>query len=87
MAKLLVHDWFSGCLATAYESRSCFSVTMASRFEIVDEEYIEEVKDKIEKNTKNSTEYPQNVFKKWANERNFQAKKKYDSDVLDETLW
>ena len=26
--------------------RSCFSVPMASRFEIVDEEYIEELKDK-----------------------------------------
>ena len=39
---------------------------MASRFEIVDEEYIEELKDK-------STEYWKNVFKKRANERNFQA--------------
>ena len=47
MAKLLAHHWSSGCLATAYiQSRSCFSVTMASRCEIVDEEYIEELKDK-----------------------------------------
>ena len=39
-------------------SRSCFSVTVASRFEIVDEEYIEELKGKSEnENTKNSTEY------------------------------
>ena len=35
-----------------------FSVTMASRFEIVDEEYIEELKDKSEnENKKNSTEW------------------------------
>ena len=35
----------------------CFSVTMASRFEIVDEEYIQELNDKSEnENTKNSTE-------------------------------
>ena len=34
-----------------------FSVTMASRFEIVDQEYIEELKGKSEnENTKNSTE-------------------------------
>ena len=47
---------------------------MASRFEIVDEEYIEELKDKSEtENTRKSTEYWENVFKKWANERNFQA--------------
>ena len=38
---------------------------MVSRFKIVDEEYIEELKDKGEnENTKNST------VKKWANERN-----------------
>ena len=42
--KLLAHHWSSGCLAYI-QSRSCVSVTMASRFEIVDEEYIEEVKD------------------------------------------
>ena len=36
---------------------SCFSVAMASRFEIIDEEYIEKLKDKSENgNTKNSTE-------------------------------
>ena len=47
---------------------------MASRFEIVDEEYTEELKDKIEnENTRKSTEYWKNVFKKWANEINFQA--------------
>ena len=40
--------------------RECFflPVMMASRLEIVDEEYIEESKDKIEnENTKNKTEY------------------------------
>ena len=47
---------------------------MASRFEIVDEEYIEELKDKSENEiTKNSTVYRKNVFKNWANERNFPA--------------
>ena len=45
--------------------RSCFSVTMASRFEIVDEEDIEELNDKSEnENTNNSTENWKNVFKK-----------------------
>ena len=65
-----------------------FSVTMTSRFEIADEEYIEELKDKREnQNTKKSTEYWKNVFKKWANERNFQANlEEYKSDVLDQTL-
>ena len=49
-----------------------FSVTMASRFEMVDEEYIEELKDKSKnENMKKRTEYWKNVFKKWANERNF----------------
>ena len=47
---------------------------MASRFEIVDEDHIKEVKDKNEKeNMKKTTEYWRNVFKKWENERNFQA--------------
>ena len=46
-------------------SRGCFSVTMASRFEIVDEEYIEELKDKSENEiTNNSTEYRKNLFQK-----------------------
>jgi len=58
---------------------------MSSCFEIVDEEYIEELKDKSEnENTKRSTEYWESVFKKWANERNFQVTlKEYESDVLD----
>ena len=45
-------------------SRSCFYVTMGSRFEIVDDEYIEEVTDKSEnENMKKRTEYWKNVFK------------------------
>ena len=62
---------------------------MASRFEIVGEEYIEGLKDKSEnENIKKRTEYWKNVFKKWANERNFQANlaEEYSSDVLDQTL-
>ena len=56
---------------------------MASRFEIVDEEYIEELKDERKnENTENNTEWWKNVFKKWANERNLQA----NSDVLDQRL-
>jgi len=61
---------------------------MASGFEIIDEGYIEELKDKSEnKNTRKSTEYWKKVFKKWANERNFQANlEEYESNVLDQTL-
>lgn len=61
---------------------------MASRFEIVDEKYIEELKDRSEnENTKKSTEYWKNVFKKWANERNYETNlEEYESDVLDQTL-
>jgi len=39
-------------------------LSMASRFEIVDKEYIEELKDKSEnENTTNSTRWQKNVFK------------------------
>ena len=57
-AKLLAHEWSSGCLATAYSiEKLFFSVTMASRFEVVDEEYVDKLKDKGEnENKKNSTE-------------------------------
>ena len=38
-------------------------------------------------NTKNSTEYWKNVFKKWVNGRNFQANlEEYERDVLNQTL-
>ena len=85
-AKLLAHDWSSGCLATAYAIELCFSVTKRSRLEIVAEECIEELKDKSEtENTNNSKEWRNNVFKKWANERNLLGKE-YESDVLDQTL-
>ena len=57
---------------------------MVSRFEIVDQEYIEELKDKSEnENTKNNTELWENVFKKWANERNLQEN--LQNDVLDQS--
>ena len=61
---------------------------MASRFGIVDEEYIEELKDKTgNENTKNSTEWWKDVFKKWANERNLQANlQEYANDVLNQRL-
>ena len=61
---------------------------MASRFEIVDKEYIKKLKDKNEyENTKNSTELWKNVFKKWANERILQANlEEYENDVLDQRL-
>ena len=50
---------------------------MAPRFEIVHQEDIEEWKDKSEnENTKNSTEWWENVFKKWADERNLHEKSK-----------
>jgi len=68
--------------------RSCSSVPMASRFEIVDEEYIEELKDKSgNKNKKDSTEWWKTVFKKWANERHWQANlEEYENDAHDQRL-
>ena len=61
---------------------------MALRFEIVDQQYIQGLKEKSEnENTKRSTEYWKNVFKKWANERKLQPNlEDYPSDVLDWTL-
>ena len=63
---------------------------LASRFEVVDEEYIEELKDEGEiENTINSTEWSKNVFKKWANEKNLQAnleEYEIEIDVLDQRL-
>ena len=47
---------------------------MVSRFKTVEEEYIEELKNKSEnENMKNGTDYWKKIFKQWANERNFQA--------------
>ena len=58
---------------------------MALRFEIVDQQYIQELKEKSEnENTKRSTEYWKNVFKKWADKRKLQPNlEDYPSDVLD----
>ena len=60
---------------------------MASRFEIVNvnEEYIEELKDRSEnENAKNNTEWWRNVFWMWANERNLQANlEEYENEVGD----
>ena len=69
-------------------SSSCCSVTMASRFEIVDVECIEEVKDKSEnENMEKKIEYRRNIFKKWANKKKLCANlEEYQSDVLDQTL-
>ena len=60
---------------------------MASRFETVDEEYIEELKDKSKnENTKNSTEWWKNVFKKWKNRRNMQENlEEYENDRYPRT--
>ena len=57
---------------------------MASPFEIVDEEYIEELKKKSEnENTKNTTKSWKSVSKKWENERNLPANlEEYQGDVL-----
>ena len=58
---------------------------MASRFEIVEEEYIEELKDRSENENKTSTEWWKNVNKKWANERSLKANlEEYENDVLDQ---
>ena len=61
---------------------------MASRLEKVDDEFIEELKEMSEnENTKKSTEYWKNVFKKWATERNVKANlEEYECDALDQTL-
>ena len=83
--------FFFSNFALLIQSRSCFcfSVTRASRFAIIDEEYIEELRDKSEhENEKNSTEWWGNIFKKWAYARNVRANlEEYKIDVLDQRLW
>ena len=62
---------------------------MASRFEIVKEEYIEELKNKSEnEHMKNNTECRKNIFKKRANDqRNLQTNLgEYENDVLNQRL-
>ena len=85
-AILLTHDWPSGCLPTACAIEKLSFCLMASRFEIVDENVIEELKDKCDnENTKNSKEYWKIVFQKCVNERNFQANlEECKSDGLDQ---
>ena len=59
---------------------------MASRFEIVNEKYIEELIDKSgNENKRKSTEYSKNIFKKWANENNCQAKISFCNATTTET--
>ena len=61
---------------------------MASRFEIVNKENIEEWTDSSKNgNTKNNTEWWKNVFKKRATERYLQAHlEEYEKDVLNQRL-
>ena len=61
---------------------------MGSRSDVVDEEYMEEVKDKGENETWRKGQSTGATFsKKWANERNFETNsEEYKSDVLDQTL-
>jgi len=61
---------------------------MASRFEQVDDEVIEELKEKSEsENTKKSTEHWKNVFVKWANERKQKPNlEEYEIEALDKAL-
>ena len=61
---------------------------MASRFGIVDEEGIEELKELSEnKNTKKSTEQWKNIFVKWATERGKEKNLEvYEWVDLDKTL-
>jgi len=62
--KLLVHDWFSSCLATANAIKKLLLKSFC----------IKELKDKSEnENTKKSMECWKNVFKKKVNERNFKC--------------
>ena len=65
-------------------SRSCFSVTVISHFEIVDEEYIKEVNDKQKWKRVLEGRF-QKVGK--INERNFQANlEEQEDDILNQTL-
>ena len=61
---------------------------MATRFEKVDDEFIEELKKMSEnENTKKSIEYWKNVLKKWATERNVNGNlEECECDALDQTL-
>ena len=57
-AKLLAHDWSSACPATIYSLEKLFFCTNGVSRYVVDEEYIEKLKDKSEnENKKDSTEW------------------------------
>ena len=57
-AKLLAHNWSSGCLATSCAIKKLFSVTMASHFEMIDEEYIKKSKSQSENEITKNTVAP-----------------------------
>ena len=61
---------------------------MASRFVIVDEEYIKELKDKTKHEDMNdSMKWWKISFKEWANERDLQANlEEYENDALNQQL-
>ena len=84
-AVFLAHDWCSGCLATTYAIEKKSSQLDGSRFEIFDEEYIEELKGNSEMKTRRIARSTGRTFSK--SERNFQANLvEYEVDVLDQTL-
>ena len=77
-AKFLAHDWSSGSLATTYAIEKKSSQLAGSHFEIVDEEYIEELKGNSEMKTRRIAR---------STGRNFQANLvEYEVDVLEQTL-
>ena len=56
--KLLAHDWSSGRLATGHSIEKLFFSNNGVSFEIVEEEYIKELKDKSENESmKNNTDW------------------------------
>ena len=69
----------------------CFSVTMVSRFEITDEEYIKESKDKSKKlmKTRWIAQGSGRTFSKSGEmKKNLEANsEEYESNVLKQTLW
>ena len=82
-ARFLAHDWSSGCPATTYAIEKKSSQLVGSRFEIVDKEYIEELKGNSEMKTRRIARSTGRTFSK----RNFQENLvEYEVDVHDQTL-